>query len=73
MSSLEQKALEYHKAGTPGKVAIAVTKSVASQDDLAPRGWAMPAHQEPALARAQNRVDPSCVGHRGSYHARWQW
>ena len=35
MSSLEQKALEYHKAGTPGKVAIAVTKSVASQDDLA--------------------------------------
>ncbi|WP_374584209.1 malic enzyme-like NAD(P)-binding protein [Pseudoduganella sp.] len=35
MSSLEQKALEYHKAGSPGKVSIAVTKSVASQDDLA--------------------------------------
>ena len=35
MSSLEQKALEYHRAGTPGKVAIAVTKSVGSQDDLA--------------------------------------
>jgi malate dehydrogenase (oxaloacetate-decarboxylating)(NADP+) len=35
MSSLEQKALAYHKEGTPGKLAIAVTKSVASQDDLA--------------------------------------
>jgi malate dehydrogenase (oxaloacetate-decarboxylating)(NADP+) len=35
MSSLEQKALEYHQAGTPGKLAIAVTKSVDSQEDLA--------------------------------------
>jgi malate dehydrogenase (oxaloacetate-decarboxylating)(NADP+) len=35
MSSLEQKALAYHQEGTPGKLAIAVTKSVASQDDLA--------------------------------------
>ncbi len=35
MSSLEQKALEYHQAGTPGKLAIAVTKSVGSQEDLA--------------------------------------
>jgi len=35
MSSLEQKALAYHQEGVPGKLAIAVTKSVASQDDLA--------------------------------------
>ena len=35
MSSLEQKALEYHQAGTPGKLAITVTKSVGSQEDLA--------------------------------------
>ena len=35
MSSLEQKALAYHQAGVPGKLAIAVTKSVSSQDDLA--------------------------------------
>ncbi|UTY60226.1 malic enzyme-like NAD(P)-binding protein [Massilia sp. erpn] len=35
MSTLEKKALEYHKAGSPGKIATAVTKSVASQDDLA--------------------------------------
>ncbi|WP_321170357.1 malic enzyme-like NAD(P)-binding protein [Pseudoduganella aquatica] len=34
MSNLEQKALDYHQAGAPGKIAIAVTKSVASQDDL---------------------------------------
>eukprot|EP01034_Spumella_vulgaris_P045131 gene45131-56193_t len=32
MSTFEQKALDYHKAGGPGKIAIAVTKSVASQD-----------------------------------------
>jgi malate dehydrogenase (oxaloacetate-decarboxylating)(NADP+) len=35
MSSLEQKALAYHREGAPGKLAIAVTKSVSSQDDLA--------------------------------------
>jgi malate dehydrogenase (oxaloacetate-decarboxylating)(NADP+) len=35
MSTLEQKALEYHKAGSAGKIATAVTKSVATQDDLA--------------------------------------
>src|SRR3569833_3645665 len=34
MSTLEQKALEYHAAGKPGKIAIQVTKPVASQDDL---------------------------------------
>jgi malate dehydrogenase (oxaloacetate-decarboxylating)(NADP+) len=34
MSTLEQNALEYHAAGTPGKIAIQVTKPVASQDDL---------------------------------------
>ena len=56
MSSLEQKALEYHKAGAPGKLAIAVTKSVASQDDLAlaySPGVAAPCveiQRDPALA-----------------------
>ena len=35
MSSLEQKALAYHQEGAPGKLAIAVTKSVSSQADLA--------------------------------------
>ncbi|MGV7211332.1 malic enzyme-like NAD(P)-binding protein [Oxalobacteraceae bacterium A2-2] len=35
MSSIEQKALAYHRAGAPGKIAIEVTKSVATQDDLA--------------------------------------
>src|SRR3569833_4662008 len=34
MSTLEQKALEYHAAGKPGKIAIQVTKPVASQEDL---------------------------------------
>ena len=32
--SLEEKALDYHAAGQPGKIAIQVTKTVASQDDL---------------------------------------
>ena len=32
--SLEEKALDYHAAGQPGKIAIQVTKSVASHDDL---------------------------------------
>ena len=56
MSSLEQKALEYHQAGTPGKLAIAVTKSVGSQDDLAlaySPGVAAPCveiQRDPALA-----------------------
>jgi malate dehydrogenase (oxaloacetate-decarboxylating)(NADP+) len=35
MSTLEQKALEYHSLGKPGKIAIAVTKEVATQADLA--------------------------------------
>jgi malate dehydrogenase (oxaloacetate-decarboxylating)(NADP+) len=35
MSSMEQKALAYHKAGGAGKIAIEVTKSVSTQDDLA--------------------------------------
>jgi malate dehydrogenase (oxaloacetate-decarboxylating)(NADP+) len=35
MSTLEQKALEYHSTGKPGKIAIQVTKEVASQADLA--------------------------------------
>ncbi|GAB2878093.1 hypothetical protein GCM10027277_54380 [Pseudoduganella ginsengisoli] len=35
MSTLEQQALEYHKAGAAGKIATAVTKSVATQEDLA--------------------------------------
>jgi len=34
MSTLEQKALEYHAAGRPGKIAIQVTKPVAGPDDL---------------------------------------
>jgi len=56
MSSLEQKALAYHREGTPGKLAIAVTKSVASQDDLAlaySPGVAVPCveiQRDPALA-----------------------
>lgn len=33
--SFEEKALHYHAAGQPGKIAIQVTKTVASQDDLA--------------------------------------
>lgn len=32
--SLEQNALEYHAAGQPGKIAIQVTKGVATQADL---------------------------------------
>jgi malate dehydrogenase (oxaloacetate-decarboxylating)(NADP+) len=35
MNTLEQKALEYHSAGKPGKIAIQVTKEVGSQSDLA--------------------------------------
>ncbi|HJV52165.1 MAG TPA: malic enzyme, partial [Noviherbaspirillum sp.] len=34
MNTLEQNALNYHAAGKPGKLAIAVTKAVATQDDL---------------------------------------
>ncbi|WP_442036650.1 malic enzyme-like NAD(P)-binding protein [Pseudoduganella sp. RAF19] len=56
MSSLEQKALAYHSEGTPGKLAIAVTKSVGNQDDLAlaySPGVAVPCVEiarDPALA-----------------------
>jgi malate dehydrogenase (oxaloacetate-decarboxylating)(NADP+) len=56
MSTFEQKALDYHKAGAPGKIAIAVTKSVASQDDLSlaySPGVAVPCveiQRDPALA-----------------------
>jgi malate dehydrogenase (oxaloacetate-decarboxylating)(NADP+) len=35
MTTLEQQALEYHAAGQRGKIAIAVTKPVANQVDLA--------------------------------------
>ena len=35
MNTLEQQALEYHSTGQRGKIAIQVTKSVASQADLA--------------------------------------
>jgi malate dehydrogenase (oxaloacetate-decarboxylating)(NADP+) len=35
MNTLEQQALEYHAAGQRGKIAIQVTKPVASQADLA--------------------------------------
>ncbi len=35
MNTLEQKALEYHAAGQPGKIAIQVTKAVGNQADLA--------------------------------------
>jgi malate dehydrogenase (oxaloacetate-decarboxylating)(NADP+) len=35
MNTLEQKALEYHTAGQPGKIAIQVTKEVATQAELA--------------------------------------
>jgi malate dehydrogenase (oxaloacetate-decarboxylating)(NADP+) len=35
MSTIEQKALAYHRAGSAGKIAIEVTKSVSTQDDLA--------------------------------------
>jgi malate dehydrogenase (oxaloacetate-decarboxylating)(NADP+) len=35
MNSSDQKALDYHRTGQPGKIAIEVTKSVASQADLA--------------------------------------
>jgi malate dehydrogenase (oxaloacetate-decarboxylating)(NADP+) len=34
MKKLDQKALEYHANGQPGKIAIQVTKVVANQDDL---------------------------------------
>jgi malate dehydrogenase (oxaloacetate-decarboxylating)(NADP+) len=34
MNTLEQNALEYHANGQPGKIAIQVTKSVSTQDDL---------------------------------------
>jgi len=34
MKKLDQKALEYHAIGQPGKIAIQVTKQVANQDDL---------------------------------------
>jgi malate dehydrogenase (oxaloacetate-decarboxylating)(NADP+) len=56
MNTLEQKALAYHKAGGAGKIAIAVTKSVASQEDLAlaySPGVAVPCveiQRDPALA-----------------------
>ncbi|WP_377700990.1 malic enzyme-like NAD(P)-binding protein [Pseudoduganella sp. UC29_71] len=56
MSTFEQKALDYHKAGAPGKIAISVTKSVASQDDLSlaySPGVAVPCveiQRDPALA-----------------------
>jgi len=56
MSNLEQKALDYHQNGAPGKIAIAVTKSVASQDDLSlaySPGVAVPCveiQRDPALA-----------------------
>ncbi|SFV14062.1 malic enzyme-like NAD(P)-binding protein [Pseudoduganella namucuonensis] len=56
MSTLEQKALEYHRAGGAGKIATAVTKSVATQDDLAlaySPGVAVPCveiQRDPALA-----------------------
>jgi len=56
MSTLEQKALDYHKAGSAGKIATAVTKSVATQDDLAlaySPGVAVPCmeiQRDPALA-----------------------
>ena len=35
MTSPDQKALDYHRIGQAGKIAIEVTKSVASQDELA--------------------------------------
>jgi malate dehydrogenase (oxaloacetate-decarboxylating)(NADP+) len=35
MSTIEQKALAYHRQGNAGKIAIEVTKSVATQEDLA--------------------------------------
>src|SRR5438552_2118119 len=35
MKSLKQKALDYHGIGQPGKIALQVTKSVETQDDLA--------------------------------------
>jgi malate dehydrogenase (oxaloacetate-decarboxylating)(NADP+) len=35
MKTLEQNALDYHAAGQPGKIAIQVTKAVATQGDLA--------------------------------------
>jgi malate dehydrogenase (oxaloacetate-decarboxylating)(NADP+) len=56
MNTLEQKALDYHKAGGAGKIAIAVTKSVTSQEDLAlaySPGVAVPCveiQRDPALA-----------------------
>jgi malate dehydrogenase (oxaloacetate-decarboxylating)(NADP+) len=34
MTTLEQNALDYHSSGLAGKIAIQVTKPVASQDDL---------------------------------------
>ena len=34
METLEQKALQYHSLGQPGKTAVQITKSVATQDDL---------------------------------------
>ena len=35
MSTIEQKALAYHRSGKAGKIAIEVTKSVSTQEDLA--------------------------------------
>ncbi len=35
MSTIEQKALAYHRQGSAGKIAIEVTKSVGTQEDLA--------------------------------------
>jgi len=34
-ATLEQRALDYHRQKQPGKIAIAITKPVANQDDLA--------------------------------------
>ncbi|MYM31895.1 malic enzyme [Duganella sp. CY15W] len=35
MTTIEQKALAYHRAGSAGKIAIEITKSVSTQEDLA--------------------------------------
>lgn len=35
MNAFEQKALDYHAGGEPGKISIQVTKAVATSDDLA--------------------------------------
>ncbi|HJV76195.1 MAG TPA: malic enzyme-like NAD(P)-binding protein [Noviherbaspirillum sp.] len=56
MTTLEQQALEYHAAGQRGKIAIQITKPVASQNDLSlaySPGVAVPCieiHKDPAKA-----------------------